>query len=155
MQPAGVGQWDDAFVLDMQPDRQLVGLKRIFDAEREGERILRARFLRIVEAQHDAILFLLLNDEIAMARKAVQAERIGFAANARLSVARPTHDGKQDRRGVRPERRIGRPDHLAAGRQPSTQFRAAQRDARARVAIRQGNLAPRCAVIGHFCEFLH
>ena len=134
MEPAGVRGGLDAGIGDFDRHRERLGSEPVFDREREGERIDRARARIVDEGQPGEVGCRGFDSEGLEAGEAVQPERIGVALNPRLAVPRPPDDRIEDRTDVGPDRRIARPHQIPPGNPPLYGFAAEKRDRGLRVA---------------------
>ena len=92
MQPAGVRCWHGAGIGDFDRDRERVGAKPVFDRERKGERIDRARARIIAEGKPGEVGPRGLDREGLEPGEAVQPERVSAPIDPLLAVARPADD---------------------------------------------------------------
>ena len=91
MQPAGVGRGLVARIGDLDHDLQRLVRQAVFERQREGEGIDRARRVAVVERHPDGVRAGRLHAKGLEPREAVQAEGVWFPADAG-AVARPADD---------------------------------------------------------------
>ena len=140
MQAAGVGSAFAAGVGDLDRHAERIGAQGIFDREPEGEGIDGAGALVVAKDEADEVRRCALDGESLKPGEAVQAERVVPPADPR-AVARPADDRIEDRADVRPDRRIARPEKVAAAGPPGSRLGAGERDGRLRVVLRQRDRA--------------
>ncbi len=124
MQPAGIRHGEiDRYSSISNAIVQAALRQPVFDREREGEGIERARRRIVARDKPDEIATPALDLEDHAARKTVQAEIVAPARHPR-AVARPADDREQDRTDLRPDRGIARPQQIDAADAPGPRLGA-------------------------------
>ena len=143
MEPERIGHGLDPEIGRLQRPDERVFSQSVDRIQPEFERIRLTRFNVCLQTQSGEIGALLHQPEIAPRRKTVQSQRVSLAPMPDFAIARPADDRKQDRRRLRPNGRIWRPQEIDAADRPGERLRAPCGEPQTRRAAGKKNVAQR------------